>query len=53
MYFLLAISGYFIVDRDSTLEKPVFNSTVTLKKTIARVRSIFMPLEPGFFLNFG
>jgi len=30
--------GYFCVDRDSTPEKPVFNRTVTLKDTWAKVK---------------
>ena len=29
--------GYFCVDRDSTKEKPVFNRTVTLRDTWAKI----------------
>ena len=36
MCFISAISGYFVVDRDSTPGKLVFNRTVTLRDSYSK-----------------
>jgi len=39
--------GYFVVDKDSTSERLVFNRTVTLETAMVRAGSRLLTKEPG------